>query len=218
MLLGFDTETSGLPEWKKPSNDPSQPYIVSLAAVLRSHDKSVEPEAMMDRIIRPDGWAIDEAGEAFRTHGITNERALDEGVPIIDVLDEFLAMAEKADSLIGYNVTFDKRMIRIQEKRRYPDLSEDGEFPIGVRLALLKTCELSHKMTPFCQLPPTDKMMAAGRKTNKTPNLTEAFTHAYGNIDRLEGAMHSAMTDVKAAMALYWWLLERNTTWAEGAA
>lgn len=32
LVYFFDTETTGLPQFKLPSNDPSQPHLVDLAA------------------------------------------------------------------------------------------------------------------------------------------------------------------------------------------
>ncbi len=32
--LAYDTETTGLPDWNKPSDDPGQPRITQLAAEL----------------------------------------------------------------------------------------------------------------------------------------------------------------------------------------
>lgn len=214
MLIAFDTETNGLPEWKKPSEDPSQPHIVQLAAVLRDFDQESTPIKVMNRIIRPDGWVIDESGEAFKTHGITQARALAEGVPIEEALQEFLNMVIEANvagmgRLIGFNIPFDKRMIRIAEKRRLGGDTVDEGLPVGFALSSMKDIELSHRMTKHCKLPPTDKMMAAGRKTNKTPNLSEAFQHCYPG-KKLDGKMHDALTDIKAAMGIYWWLSERG--------
>ena len=40
MELFFDTETTGLPKYKLPIDDPAQPMIVQLAAIMSDADKT----------------------------------------------------------------------------------------------------------------------------------------------------------------------------------
>ena len=54
--------------------------------------------------------------------------------------------------------------------------------------------------TPILKLPPTERMLAAGRTHFKSANLSEAYKHFTGN--ELVGA-HSALADVQACMAVY---------------
>lgn len=62
MIIFYDTETTGLPLWREPSEHPDQPHIVEIAS--------------MNALIRPDGWTI--SPEAAAIHGISQERALAE--------------------------------------------------------------------------------------------------------------------------------------------
>jgi DNA polymerase-3 subunit epsilon len=82
--LVYDSETTNLPIWKEPSDHPGQPHIVELAAKLVNLENR-EVINQMCVIIKPDGWAWDDsattADVAFKTHGITMERAMDEGIP-----------------------------------------------------------------------------------------------------------------------------------------
>ena len=56
MILVFDTETTGLPDFKKRSSDPSQPHLVQLALVQYNADgEETEHHSV---IIKPDGWQI----------------------------------------------------------------------------------------------------------------------------------------------------------------
>jgi len=53
IALAFDTETTGLPLFKEPSEHPDQPHIVQLAAVLVDLDTRREL-ASMDVIVKPE--------------------------------------------------------------------------------------------------------------------------------------------------------------------
>lgn len=53
----YDTETTGLPLFKEPSDHPGQPRVTQLAAELFD-DATGATIASMDVIIRPDGWTI----------------------------------------------------------------------------------------------------------------------------------------------------------------
>ena len=203
--LYFDVETQGLPLFREPSDDPRQPHLVQLAATLVG-DSDFEVQHSMNRIIKPDGWTIPE--EVAAVHGITTERALDEGVPEKEVLEEFIGLMEKATHRVAFNSTFDARLIRIAMKR----------FGIGDQDAWKRfpdTCVM-RMATPVCQIPPTGKMMAAGLKHYKNPNLGEAYQIIMG--EPLEGA-HDAMVDVEATMKLHvMLLLQEQEAQEEGAA
>ena len=73
LALAYDTETTGLPLWNDPSDDPRQPHIVQLAAALVDIDTR-RTIASMDVIVKPDGWTIPD--DTVAVHGITTEHAL----------------------------------------------------------------------------------------------------------------------------------------------
>lgn len=70
MILAFDTETTGLPDFRAPSSAPHQPHLVQLAAVL-TEGPDAEP-AVFSRIVRPDGYT-EMPVRAFEAHGIRFE-------------------------------------------------------------------------------------------------------------------------------------------------
>ena len=55
--LFFDTETTGLPLFKEPSEHPDQPHLVQLAASLVDLDTRAVLSSI-DVIVKPDGWTI----------------------------------------------------------------------------------------------------------------------------------------------------------------
>lgn len=192
--LFYDTETTGLPLFHEPSEDPRQPHIVQLGALLVDLD-SRKVLASLDLTVCPQGaWEIPE--EVAKIHGITTAHAESCGVPELDVIQLLGKIWQRADIRIGHNESFDARIVRIALKRHHhefqvidPDLWKAGKAECTQRLA-----------TPILKLPPTDKMKAVGRLHHKSANLREAYRHFFG-VDFV-GA-HSAMADAQACFEVY---------------
>ena len=190
MLLFFDTETTGLPDWHKPSEAPHQPRIVQLAAILTNQFNVMQ--GAMNVIIRPSGFEIPE--EAHEIHGITTEKALRFGVPIDQALAHFFSLSARADKVIAHGVNFDKRMVRIEQHRAGAD---EAELDAWKGKPGLCTQVLA---SPICKLPPTAKMRQAGRNKFKTPKLGEAYERIVGKpfVEK-----HDALHDARACRAVY---------------
>lgn len=189
LALVYDTETSGLPLFKDPSDHPGQPHIVQLAAALVDEDTQ-QTLASMDVTIKPEGWEI--PADVAAIHGITTEKALAYGIAEQTAVRMFFALWSKAQVRVAHNEPFDARIIRIALKRFFPKAAEQwAEGP--------NYCTVSHS-TKICKLPPTAKMVAAGRHHFKTPSLAEAYK-ALG-FGELVGA-HSAAVDVEACRKIY---------------
>ncbi|MCP2517441.1 3'-5' exonuclease [Achromobacter mucicolens] len=190
--LGFfyDTETTGLPQFKEPSEHPDQPHIVQLAAALVDLDTR-ETVASLDVVVRPDGWTIPD--EVAAVHSITTEHAAAVGVPESLALSLFLELWGGRTS-IAHNQQFDARIIRIAQHRA-------GELEPELDAWKAGAAQCTARMaTPIVKCPPTAKMIAAGRHHYKTANLSEAVQFFTGK--PLEKA-HSAMADVKGCMDVY---------------
>lgn len=191
-LFFFDSETTGIPDFKARSEDPSQPHIVELAA-LRYTDKGelVDRVAM---IVRPDGWTIENSD----VHGITQEQAMTSPWQEPVVLAAFMDLYEGCALRIAHNRSFDDRIIRIA-LMRYADEAQADVFKAlaGECTALLSK--------PVCQLPPTEKMLKTSFKnTFKTPTLAEAFTFLTGGKELTE--QHRALPDAQACARVYFLL------------
>jgi len=193
LILFYDTETNGLPQWGLPSEDPSQPYVTQLAAELcDEHNGNVI--ATMDVLIKPDGWTIPD--ELAALTGITTERAMAEGIDRRDAIGQFTDMWKRAAMRAGHNESFDARMLRIEYFR---EIDHDDPFHDTWKSAPAFCTQ--GKSTKIINLPPTAKMLAAGRKHAKSPNLAEAYEFFTGS--KLEGA-HNANVDVMACKAVYY--------------
>ena len=197
LTFFYDTETTGLPDFKAPSEAAHQPHIVQLAALLVDLDTRQTIQSM-DVIVRPHGWTIPD--EVAAVHGITTEHAADVGIPERLAVEMFMDLWNNRNR-VAHNEQFDARILRIALMRHQgnifhspsgksvPDIWKEGRAECTARMA-----------TPICALPPTDKMKAVGRFHHKTPNLGEAYRHFTGN--DLQNA-HSAMADVLACRDVY---------------
>lgn len=194
----FDTETTDLPLFSEPSEDPRQPHVVQLAALLVDLDSREELEEL-NVIIKPDGW--ESAPKALETHGITTERGLAEGIDEAVAVERFLAMWLKAQHRIAHNEQFDARILRIAIKRFIDPLNPDAAISVSDEWKAGKA-ECTQKLaTPILKLPPTPAMLRSRFKNNfKSANLREAYKHFTGL--EMEGA-HDAMVDVRGCMAVW---------------
>ena len=175
-VLGYDAETTGLPVWSVPSGDECQPHLVQLAAILCN----AETKEVIDKfevIIKPDGWIIPQ--ETIDIHGITNEYALEVGIPEEEAIQKLLELCGDSERC-AYNKTFDQRIIRIGLKRYF---SEEAQEKWAV------------KDDHHCAMRMAKKSMGV-----KSVKLVDAYKHFTGT--DLVGA-HTAMADAEACMEVY---------------
>lgn len=194
MILLFDTETTGLPEYKLPHDHPSQPNLVQLAALLLDDD-GVE-RASFSAIVRPAGWTI--PAEASAVHGITTETAEATGLALAGVLAVWSALAGRARVMVGHNVQFDWRIMRTAAARvggntAVRSVLSDRAGPCP-QFCTMKAA------TPIVGLPPTEKMRRAGFTNAKSASLSECVRHFF---QEEHDKAHDALADVRATARLY---------------
>src|SRR5690606_34083943 len=99
MFLIFDTETTGLPkDWNSHLTDSDNwPRLVQLAWQL--HDTNGYLLSAKNFTVKPQGFTI--PFNAAKIHGITTERALEEGIDLVEVLAQFEADRAKAKYVVG---------------------------------------------------------------------------------------------------------------------
>jgi len=184
LVCAYDTETTGLPDWKNPSDSHHQPHLVQLAAILADEDTG-KVISTLDLIIQPDGWEIPQ--EVTDIHGITNEIANEVGVNEMDAVALFLQMVGSAKRL-AHNRTFDLRIIRIATKRYFPENVQE------------KWAEKENHDCTMIMANPIMQMEPKGRYGYKSPKLSEAYQHFMGK--ELQDA-HSAIADARACLDIY---------------
>lgn len=198
IALAFDTETTGLPNWSMPSDDPSQPRVMALAAQLFDDQNGLVLDEM-DVLIKPDGWEIPEL--IANLTGITTEMCEATGVPMEQALGQFVEMWKLADHRVAHNESFDMRMIRIEIMRHpFYSMEKVGDVSFADYWKKAPAYCTQGSSVKLINLPPTEKMIRAGRRTPKSPNLTEAYHFFTGKT--LENA-HSARADMEACKVVY---------------
>lgn len=189
MFLVFDTETTGLPLWNDPSDDPRQPHIVDIACSLFD-PRGLEVERF-DAIINP---GVEIPAEVAAIHGITTEVAQTEGVDPGIALAQFLAMSRRATAVVGHNVSFDIRMVRILAARL---TGEKWDNPLPTFCTMRRTTNVCQILGP----------KARHARDWKWPTLAEATRHFF-NEDHV-GA-HRARPDCDATARIYFHLREKE--------
>src|ERR1700752_4865970 len=109
MFLIFDTETTGLPKnYNAPVSDSDNwPRMVQIAWQL--HDAGGNLLQNDSIIVKPEGYTIPFA--TIQIHGITNERANEEGQDLKNTLQKFIDIVGQTSYLCGHNIEFDINII-----------------------------------------------------------------------------------------------------------
>lgn len=189
MYLVFDTETSGLPLWSEPSDHPGQPHVVDLACSL--YDAAGVEIERYDTIINP---GVEIPDDVAQIHGITTDMARQLGVAPADALRNFLGMVRSAVVIVGHNVSFDIRMMRIMAAR---ELGEKLDCPLPEFCTMRRTTNLVKVL----------KAKPRFSEDWKWPNLSEATQHFF-NEPHVDA--HRARPDCDAAARIFFHLKEQG--------
>ncbi len=184
--LFFDVETTGLPKNYKAhySQVDNWPRIVQLSWLVSDLDGNVFKES--DNIIKvnfPIPLVVS------RIHGITNEVAEAHGVPILQVLQNFLTDLTDVGRVVCHNVDFDSPILHSELVRAgLPHPIQKKSF-----------CTMKNT-TEYCRLP--------GQYGNyKWPKLEELYRFCFGQ--ELTNA-HNAMADVRATHKVFYHLVREK--------
>lgn len=177
----FDSETTGLPSSR------SNPHLVQLAWSVHDSEGSVLSE--MNYTIRPDGYSIPLA--STRVHGITDEIAKRDGVPLSHVIERFLLDADVDGSrLIAHNIAFDTKVI-------------------GAEIEGLGLMTKFEQRPQYCTMKSSVGICKIPRRGGgyKWPSLQELHLHLFGS--HFQGG-HNAMKDVQATARCFLELRRRG--------
>ena len=180
--LLFDTETTGLWNFKLPHGHSAQPEIVQLAILMieKQEDDWVE-RCAVNLLLKP---VKDSEEKALETHGKTKEMLEKFGVPRRLALSMFHHMVANSDLLVAHNLDFDLKMIL---NAYHLEGIEPKNIPKGF-------CTMQ-ATTDLCKLP--------GKRAGsyKWPKLIEAYKILV-DPEGFDGA-HDALADVRACATLF---------------
>ena len=183
--LVFDTETTGLPPYKKLERGKMvatpEKYLkhwdecrmVEIAWLLYDNETLVKKESY---VIQPDNYTVPES--ASRIHGITTEVAARDGRPIHEILPLFLQDLSLTETIVAHNMEFDYNVL----------LSE-------LLRAGLDTTSLTSK-NKIC----TMKDFLDNPVTDRWPRLTHLYKKHTGKEFNQE---HRALGDATACAEIY---------------
>lgn len=194
MFLIFDTETTGLPRDKNaPLTDfDNWPRAIQIAWQLHD-DKGYLIEAKSHLII-PEGFDV--PYEAFKIHGISTEKAANDGIPLNDVLREFEEAVDKSTYLVGHNIEFDINVMGCEFLRK----------GFAEKLTQKKVIDTVTETIEYCALP-------GGRGGFKYPKLEELHQKLFG---RGFDSAHNAIADVEVSARSFFKLLELGVIRRDG--
>ena len=184
--LFFDVETTGMPRnWKAPVTDTfNWPRMVQIAWL--AYDENRVCTDVQNFIIKPEGYEIPYDSE--RIHGISTEKAMEEGTDLTGVLEQFAIAIRDAENIIAHNMNFDEKVVGAEFIRK------------GINHQLFhseRICTM-RESTWYCKIP--------GRGGNyKWPTLNELHQKLFGV--RYADA-HNAMNDTQACANCFFKLLD----------
>lgn len=209
IFMVFDTETNGLPKQYNASAEDvdNWPRVLQLAYAI--FDQSGNQIKRVCKLIKPDGWRLmthqeayqdaiqrgkshedAEKGKTFWTdNGYSDEKLLAEGVPMSEVMHEYITDRLKCDYVIAHNLSFDSKIMRAEMVRAGLN---------HIEFTASKVCTMM-KGTKHCQIPALN-----GRAGVKWPTLTELHNKLFGTgFD----SSHDAGADVDACATCFFELL-----------
>ena len=199
ISLIYDTETTGLFDFNLPLMDMRQPEVIQLCAKLSMDGKILSSVNLFVHGEKE----IDE--KAFETHRIDRAMTAAVGVSRTAMCRTFVAMAHKADVLVGHNEEFDAKMLTRSIR------SEGGTAEVMQRKAHFCTMKTS---TNLCAIPNVSKNGKPPRPGYKWPSLAEAYAILVD--PRGFSNAHDAEADVDACHEIYRVLRHREAA-AAGA-
>lgn len=202
MIVFLDTETSGLPDFRAPSDAPQQPHLLQLAAILTEDDCTVQRGLLCTLIAVPEEVRIEP--QAFAVHGISDDACRRNGVSLRTALDLLFAWGRIADRKVAHSANFDRKILRIAAARAgYDRTTEIDPFDQGGWFCTMMAAR------PILRLP-----MPNGKKGFRFPSLVDSLDGliegGVGSMDRVAGAAHDALWDVRACRRVYHALLQKG--------
>lgn len=195
MILFFDTETSDFIKKALSADDPEQAWCVQIGALLT--DLEGNEVDKLNVIIKANGRSMNYYAE--QVHGISVEKADEEGIEEKDAAEQFGLLLRQASLVVGHNFDFDWKYAQHLLERNMETLSDEARS--AFYLDLPNQCTMKDKaVVKFCGL-----KNKAGRA--KWPKLIELHEILFN--ESFDGA-HDAFADIKATARCYFELVKKG--------
>ena len=226
-ILIFDTETTGLPERNSSINEINKwPHILQLSYILFDQSNNELLTYSNDYILIPPTVEITEKSQSI--HNISREICNKNGKSIREVLNRFNICLQKANIIVGHNISFDKRMIMVECTRNHiPQYFTYYSFGDKIQKPEYCTMKLS---TELCKLPYKSKTMSSSKESinqqyneesidinmaidkdkkikYKFPTLNELY---YKLFNLVPNNLHDSMVDILITFRCYIKLITTN--------
>lgn len=186
-VLVFDTETTGLIPRRYESISEC-PYILQLACILYDTKTNHVIDVINEYVSISDNIEIPE--RVTEINKITRELLVEKGKDINGILDKFYNLLGRCDMILGHNVDFDVKMIKL-EFQRNSKVMEDNMIQ-----KLYKYYCTMKSGTALCQIQCENKY----GKYFKYPRLEELYYHLF---KKLPENLHDAYTDIVVCLQCY---------------
>ena len=200
-VLVLDTETTGLPRGRRVTPDTFTKWDTARLVQIAWEFYNPAKECIKQEsyIVTPDGFDIPEF--VTKIHGISTERAHNEGIPLIDVLKKLHILLSYNPVIVAHNMQFDSDII-LAEMYRYDNKLTNSIITREMatyKIQIEDMIELWDKCDKQCT------MLMGTIPGEKWPKLAVLYEDCFGKAP--EGEMHRADNDVRACADIYFHLL-----------
>lgn len=195
-ILFFDTETSDMINFRARNSDPSQPWVVQLAAVLT--DGEGKPLHQFSCICNSGGRPMGDGAEDV--HKIPLSTCNTVGLPHARAMAWFMTLVRHSTLLVAHNKAFDIRILKILGGQLGGAAKTDA-YSLD---DYAQICTMV-STTKLCQLP-----KPSGKGGFKWPKLEELYFFLFGKDMNEKYSAHDALEDVRATIECYFELKKRG--------
>lgn len=199
--LIFDVETTGFLPSKTITEFEKMPHVLQLSFIV--YDLTLMCVVkMLDIIVKVDPMVVIHENITKLT-GITRDQCDRDGIPIQDGLCEFYREYMTCDYIVGHNITFDKKFLKIEFSRHMEELEPscphigrifEKEFEKEMGITTYCTMQNGRKL---CNLVRTN---VKGREYIKSPKLAELYEKLFGKVPE---NLHNSIVDTYATMGCF---------------
>jgi DNA polymerase III epsilon subunit-like protein len=194
FVLVFDVETTGLlPKDLKDYNPCDLPHIIQLSYALYDTDIQTMKETYNAYIRIPSDIVIKPLITDLT--GITREKLDEEGIDIIEAIEEFNRVYELADIIVGHNLQFDMTMVLIDGCPKLPHMHGMFDNAVLNKAGKQVFCTMQSSID-ICKM----KRFNSRGSYYKQPKLSELYAHLFG---KEPDNLHNSVVDVAACLRCF---------------